>query len=550
MPSGASRGLSREVCEMAKGKKVLQRFGWYFPRILALIIALFGISAFFMYSDIVGRAFQSVVKLETNPNFTGGRIADTLFDPMGDDHGFGALVYPAHKEFSCGSLDLVRLVVHEPVYGAQWVSHPEYWQLDLSFASGPDTVRNLRIYIDADGDGAGSVKPQDDMAEGVAFDPERPWDYVLAVHGTEGTVESSDATLRIPLSVSVTNSGKDVSIRVPLSDRWLQRFYSVQKTALYVCVGAWSPWGHDGFAPVGLRAGAGSGGGASSPLTPKIYDCLVPEGTTQEAELSSWDEDSLDIPVIKPVSVKMRAVSGVSGRRVNEKLVAELESLAQAEASADKKALEKKCEDDRSLLGPAGVEGAAPKALCAYGETLFFAGHRNDAEKIFDRVLAAEPNNPSALAYKGSLVAMRGGDSSPLAAVDIIANAYRYLDRAVGLASSDEDVFAARYSRGNTSLSIPEAVFGKAAQGAGDFLAVEEKYRALSTNSATGPGTFAVESAEAELNAARCFENAGRNADAELWFTETARSVDSAIKSGVAIPARIRLELARRGFLQ
>jgi hypothetical protein len=535
---------------MAKEKSASLRFGWYFPRVLALIVALFGVSFFFMYSDIMARAFQSVVKLETHPGFTGGRVAETLYDPLGDDHGFGGLQYPLHAEFSSGSLDLVRFVVHEPVYGAQWVVPAEYWQLDLSFAAGPETVRNIRIYIDADGDGAGSTRPRDDMAEGVAFDPSHPWDYALAVHGTEGTIESSDAILRIPLSVSVSNSGKDVSIRVPLSDRRLQGFYGVQKTSLYVCVGAWSPWGHDGFAPVGPRAGSGSGGGAVSALTPKLYDCLVPEGTTQEVELSSWDEDSLDLPVIEPVSVRMRAVSGNGGRRVNEKLVAEMESLAQEEAIADKRALEKKCESDRIALGTAGVEGAEPKELCVYGASLFFAGKRDESERMIDRVLAVNGEMPEALAYKGSLVAMHGRDASPLAAVDIIAGAYRYLDRAVESGVTDDEIFAVRYARGNTSLSVPESVFGKSLQGAEDFLAIADKYKKLSSVSPSGSGAYLSEIAEAELNAARCYENAGRDADAGFWFTESARCVGLAVKSGSAIPAWIRLEIARRGFLQ
>lgn len=535
---------------MSADKTFFRHVGWYFPRVLALLVALFGISAFFIYSDIMGRAFQSTVKLETNPGFTGGRVADTLYDPMGDDHGYGGLVYPTHKDFAAGSLDLVRLVVHEPVYGAQWVSLPEYWQLDLSFASGPETVRNIRVYVDSDGDGASRATPRDDMAEGVAFDPAYPWNYVIAVHGTEGTIESPDAALRIPLSVSATNSGKDISIRVPLSDRRLQKFYGVQKMALYVCIGAWSPWGHDGFAPVALRAGPGSGGGAVSPLTPKIYDCLAPDGKSQETELSSWNDDSLDIPIIEPVSVRMRANSGVAGRQVNEKLVAELTALARDETTGDQKALVKRCDLDRAALGPGGVGGATSKALCAYGASLFAAGQRADAERVFDRVLSLEPDNPSALGYKGALVAMHGGEASPLAAVDIIARAYRYLDRAVGLASADEDFFAARYTRGNVSMSVPEAVFGKSAQGAGDFLAVAERYRKRQAGKAAGSGSFTAEIAEAELDAARCYENAGRNADAELWFTEVARCADSAAKSGSALPARTRLELARRGFLR
>lgn len=533
------------------GKKASsRRIGWYLPRVLALVVALFGIFAFFIFSDILARAFQSVVKLETNPGFTGGRVAETLYDPMGDDHGFGGLLYPSHKEFAPGSLDLVRCVVHEPVYGAQWVSPSEYWQIDLSFASGPDSVRNIRIYVDADGDGAGSFNPRDDMAEGVTFDPANPWDYVLAVHGTEGSISSFDDTLKDRLSISVTNAGKDVSIRVPLSERRLQGLYSAQKTALYVCVGAWSPWGHDGFASVGLRAGSGSGGGAVSPFVPKIYDCLVPEGTTQEAELSSWDEESLELPLVKPVSVRMRALAGTGGRRTDGKLIAELEALAAEEKGANERAFQDQCDRAFAALGPGGIDGATPTALCAYSASLIFAGKNDEAERAIDPVLAADAGNPEALAYKGALVAMRGGKASPLAAVEIIADAYRYLDRAVELAATDDERFAARYSRGNVSLSVPEAVFGKSSQGAGDFLAIAEMFRKLPPDASADSDGYFAEIAEAELNAARCYENAGREADAGLWFTESARCAEAAAASGATIPASTRLELAKRGFLR
>ena len=439
MLSGELHTLLREVCKMKTTEKKPKKISWYLPRILTLLLALFGVSFFFMYDDIISRAFQSVAKFETNPGFTGGRVAGVFYDPVGDDHGFGGLLYPTHKDFVAGSLDLVRYTVHEPVYNAQWATFPEYWQLDLSFSSGPNTVRNIRIYIDADRDGAGNTQPRDDMAEGVSFDAASPWDYVVAVHGSDGVIESADGKVKVRLKVTVSNSEKDVSIRIPLADSRLQQFYRVKETAQYVCVGAWTPWGPDGFAPVAQRAASGAGGGSISSLTPKIYDCLVPEGKTQEELLSVWNEDSLDIPVLEPVVVNMHAASGISGKNINSKLVSELEKLAVDEAAKRGASLNEQCDASRDGIEKKGVDAVSAKELSGYGKLLFSAGKRVDAEKIFDRVLAVEPDNPGALGYKGSLVALRGGEASPLAAVDIVADAYHYLDRAVSLASTPEE---------------------------------------------------------------------------------------------------------------
>ena len=154
---------------------------WYARRIILLVITLVGITLFFVYSNIMERAFQSVAKLETDPAFTGGRIAEVFYDPVGDDHGFGRLVYPSHPDFVPGSLDLVRYTVHEPVYNAKWSDLSDYWQLDMAFSAKGNQVRNIRIYIDADGDGNGNTLPRDEMAEGVTFDPSAPWDYVVVV---------------------------------------------------------------------------------------------------------------------------------------------------------------------------------------------------------------------------------------------------------------------------------------------------------------------------------------------------------------------------------
>jgi len=511
-------------------------FFWYVWRMLLLVIVLFGITFAFIYSDIIERSFQSIAKLETAPAFTGGRVVEVFYDTVGDDHGFGGLQYPSHPDFVPGSLDLVRYTVHEPVYNAKWSDLPDYWQLDLSFSAKGNQVRNIRIYIDADGDGKGKNVPRDEMAEGITFDPSAPWDYVVAVQGLKGSLFSADGKFSVPLFVISRNHDKDLVIRIPLSDRRLNGLFTVNRTAQYVCVGGWTPWGRDGYIPVALRSAAGSGGGAPSSLTPKIYDYLAPESRTQEKMLSSWNGDTLDIPVVFPVIVGMRANN--AGKQMNKNTdfvqIEKLTALVAAEAEETRHAFAKaldNCSDTNSV---------------EYAEFQFRAGKRKEAETTFDRILLLQPDNAKALVYKGSLIALRGSDAPPLAAVDIIAEAYRYLDRAVALAKQSDEILAARINRANVSQSVPDIVFGKAVEGAADFLAVAAEYRLLDG----GKNSYVGEIATAYLNAALCFEIGGKDEDAGSWYREAARLVLTADVSGAShLPASLRLELIKRGYL-
>ena len=524
---------------------------WYLRRVIALVLALFGITFFMIYSDVIGRAFQSVANFESDPGYWGGRIAATFYDPVGDDHGYGGLVYPLHRDFAAGSLDLVRYTVHEPVYNAAWSEKSEYWQLDLSFASGPNEVRNIRIYIDADGDGQGSTSPRVEMAEGVVFDTSAPWDYVIAVQGGKGSFVSSDGTYSVPVAVNVSNGGKDVAIRVPLSDRRLHGLYRVESTRHYVCVGGWTPWGRDGFVPVSKRASLGSGGGAQSALTPNIYDYLSDDSASQEKILSSWNDETFEVPTLIPVSASMRsAASSRESIGANAAPIAALESEARDEAeSAQKNALAALAEE-RSRLGENAGADSDPANLEKLALLAFRAGERVEAEALYDRILEKEKDNASALAYKGALIAMRGGDASPLAAVEIIAEAYGFLDRAVLLAKTPAEIFDSRLSRASVSRSVPDTIFGKALVGADDYLAVAQEYRKLAASAPAPEIAFLAEMAEAYLNAALCFETAGKDAEAGTWFREGARMVALADTASppTRVPASIRLELARRGL--
>jgi tetratricopeptide (TPR) repeat protein len=516
-----------------------KQIAWYAPRVISLCAALFGIFFFFYYMDILGRSILSVIKLENSPWFTGGKTAAVLFDPVGDDAGFGKLTYPTHEVFTKGSLDLLRYTVHEPIWNVAWAENPQVWQISFSFASGPANARNIRVYIDVDGTLSGRTSTRDELGEGVSFDPSAPWDYCLAIEGTEGSFSSADGSFSEAAVVVLSDDGKDVTVRIPLSDRRLVSLYITPETSHYVFVGGWTPWARDGFVPVARRASSGTGGGAVSFFSPKIYDSLVSEGRSQEADLSAWDEDSFTIPVMYPVRISMRApakanaVYGASGERLSELAKLNDEEVALSTATA----LEtwERLSNSATEIPDMDVAHAA-----------FSAGKLAMAEDAFDRVLSRDENNASALAYKGAIVAQTAADASPLSAVEIVSSAYRYLDRAVALAKTPEEILDARISRGNVSMAIPETVFGKAAEGGADFLV------------AAGIADSPAMAAEMYVNAARCMEAAGKKDEAGSWYREAARrvkgagdgSLAGASDAGPKVSAWVLLELVKRGYLE
>jgi tetratricopeptide (TPR) repeat protein len=521
-------------------KKIVSA-GWYARRVIALVVGIVGVTAAFFFSDIIGRSIFRFGRLETEPSYIGGRVAATFHDPVGDDHGFGDLSYPTNERFAPGSLDLVSYAVHEPVYGAQATDVPEYWQLDFRFRSGTQDVRAIRAYIDVDFDGIGGIVPSDERGEGVSFDSGRPWDYVLAIAGSEAKFISWDGKLSLPVALTQSKDRKKLMARIPLMDRRVKALFLVDRTAHYVLVGALSTFSPDGFAPVGRRASAASGGGADSPMTPKVYDWLAPEGETQESVLSSWNEDSLEIPILKPVESAMRSSKSSLSDGVDSDFVSMLAAMA------EKERVENLAENEAAysaLKDSTPPDAADSRALTALGISAFNAGKNPEALSWFEKANRADPDNPSALAYLGALKSQEAASATPLVAMEIVSSSYKLLDRAVSLAKGSDDIQSARISRANVSRAIPESVFGKAAEGALDFLAAADAFKAQSG----GGDQASAQVAEMYLNAALCYEIAENGEDAGIWFTAALGAVNSLGPD--ARVASTRLELAKRGYLR
>ena len=91
---------------------------------------------------------------------------------------------------------------------------------------------------------------------------------------------------------------------------------------------------------------------------------------------------------------------------------------------------------------------------------------------FYKEKLNANPEDFVSLAYYGSRLAVKGGESSVMKAVSLVNEAYTYLDKAAALAAGKEGEIDVLMNRASVSAAVPEQVFGKAADGAEDFMRI------------------------------------------------------------------------------
>jgi hypothetical protein len=487
-----------------------------------VVISVFLVPVGFVQSGSgLTRVLDSVLRLRVDPRFSGGTELRRFYDPEGDDSGAGSLVRPKGEFYSgVGALDLLKYVVYEPELDAAWSSPRQFWQLAVTLSSFADagkaplgfSAASIRIYVSTGG--PGSTETAVPRAELVGFDPAWPWDVMVEIDGWHETalLRTADGRLsrRIPL-ISVPER-KTVYVRLPLDIPETKRILDGRATRHYVIVCGYDPLASGLVLPVKEEASSSAGGGASSSLTPRVWDVLAPSAVEQARQLSSFDEAGFRYAVLEPV-VAERGNPGIDLAALGEK--ARVEGVSD-EAARRSEALKKASDLDPIVSGTA----------------LFVLGEYGRAGERFAEVLAREAGNPVALAYSGSILAMKGGKaSSPLDAVRFVNEGFALLDRAVAAAKTDFEVETARMNRASVGAAVPEAVFGKSAAAGVDFR--DAAAIAETRGDGRAAGDRLVASGEA-------FERAGNEGEAESSFLGAAALGD--------LSAAARLALASRGY--
>jgi hypothetical protein len=506
----------------------------------------------FVFGSVLQSGLAGLLRIKVSPVFAGGEELARFRDPVGDDTGAGSLSYPLHPGFDgAHGLDLVRYTVFRPQVGAAWSDPWDFWQLSLTMADlRPDDGAAgfagpvVDIYIGL-GEPGGSTETVSSRAELVSFDPSHPWNLMLRIDGghRKARLRSADGGIDEDILLVVNREKKSLTVRLPLDRPLVAKVLDGRPTWHYVLVGAYDPLASGGFMALRETAGLQAGGGSNSRLTPKVFDCLAPKGTTQAAILGSFDEEAGLPAMVRPVEVLAfdpagpgRAGPFATAKQADsagrDRLVAELSRQVEAEKRAAAVPFADQAAEPRNPADP-----ELDRAV-----DLFNRGKAAEADQALAAILTQRPDDPVALAYRGSATAQLGGESSSTAeAVRLVNLAYQYLDRAAALAGDDQvpEVFI---NRGSVSLAVPESVFRKSRQAAVDFERVAGWYeKRLAGSDGVAAAGLARQLAECRFKVGQALEQAGAADEAELAFQRTAALP--------GLPAWIRLELAKRDLL-
>lgn len=426
------------------------------------ILLWFGaLSALFMvpYSFYMGTMFQQffykVLPLEIDKSFTGGALQGVYSDPYQDDDGWGGMLYPGHESFVKGTVDILEYRVYEPLRKASWSEEPHSWQLALSTDSIPKESREpiFRIYLDVmEG---GRTAPLNPDEEKVLLDPEHPWDFQLDLIPSRGTVLflNDQGKLLEELPLFVDHSSQSYILRVPLRygvETLLDGRDSYHQviSGFYDSVSA--------FAPVKRRSSLRFPGGAPWLNTSSVADYLAPEGVDQYAVLNS--ENTPVLVALHHLQDNIVAMEDGESPQENDQ--------SEAEYQQYRTGLEEELTQEQLTR-------------LRRGEILFQLDRYEEARHLFEEIWQEE-EHPVALIHLATITSLDARDKGAMEAVELVNQSYRLFDKAWPLCSEDSFLrMNLLIHRGNTSISVPQEVFGKAESAGDDFSEAAEIMNSL-----------------------------------------------------------------------
>lgn len=193
-----------------KTDSILSRLHYKFKVLSVAFSCFIGITLFFVFSDIMTNFLGSFLRVD--PSYTGGEVCGEF---IGD------------KISADFNPDLMHYTVHQPVTNARWQQSAEYWQLALEYKNAEAASKDIRIYIGLD-----NKENQNSKS--------RLWDYSVNLTSGAGKVYDSDGNFISDLEYYSLNDGSQIKIRIPLSDKRLQKILGAKKTYHYLVSGDFS----------------------------------------------------------------------------------------------------------------------------------------------------------------------------------------------------------------------------------------------------------------------------------------------------------------------
>ncbi|MCI7396964.1 MAG: hypothetical protein MST12_05180 [Spirochaetia bacterium] len=145
----------------------------------------------------------------------------------------------------------------------------------------------------------------------------------------------------------------------------------------------------------------------------------------------------------------------------------------------------------------------------------FWDGENEKAEPLFKALVEKNDRDAVANAYYGSCLAIRGGKSNVFSAMGLVKKSYIHLDKAVELSQGQTCEVDCLMNRAEVSVSVPNAVFGKAEQGALDFARCAELFVERSAGSIMSEEDKLI-IAYCHASAAECYLNCKKESEAAL----------------------------------
>jgi len=430
------------------------------PLIIVVGISFLMVPAAMLNQDFLHAQMDKVLNLKIRQAYKGGEKLYRFADPLGDDYGAGEITYPRNPHFkNNGVLDLLSFTIHKPQTEEDWSEDNIYWQFSYKIKEMSDSLvinhyLGFRNYTSP-----GRVDTLLSRAELIQFDKDYPWHYQLNINTNNktATIISADEKYKQDITLMLDLENSTVFVRVPLNYKPLRYILIEPGSYHYIVTGGFDSLATNNFIPIKKRSSLRSGGGAVSSITPRVYDYLSPDIYSQKDVLNSYNEVEYSFATLKPVL----AFSELKKEKSYEISEGDLKNVIRDLKSKIKSDLIAVSEIDRAI-------------------ELFNNNENLKSEIILKSILVDDPENSIALAYLGSVTAIKGGETNSISeSMKLVYDSFNIYDDAMLRIKSLDEELAVRLNRGNVALSVPESVFQKCQQGAKDFLRAADIYKEL-----------------------------------------------------------------------